>query len=83
MDKIITFKKSMKKGGAAPDTNQQNMLDSEAPLKAEIAELTELVALYKQSNPDWNVNKEEAAKEAKALAALTEQERSNDVIVAF
>jgi hypothetical protein len=61
MDKIITFKKTMKKekGQKAPDANQQAMLDSEAPLKAEIAELKELVDLYKQSNPNWNVNREE------------------------
>lgn len=61
MDKIITFKKTMKKekGQKAPDANQQAMLDSEAPLKAEIAELKELVDLYKQSNPNWNVSREE------------------------
>jgi hypothetical protein len=61
MDKIITFKKTMKKekGQKAPDANQQAMLDSEAPLKAEIAELKELVDLYKQSNPNWNVNRED------------------------
>jgi hypothetical protein len=63
MDKIVAFKKSQKKGDKAPDANQQAMLDSEAPLKVEIAELKELVDLYKQSNPDWNVNREEAKKE--------------------
>jgi len=62
MDKIVAFKKSHKKGDAI-DANQQAMLDSEVSLKAEIVELKELVDLYKQSNPDWNVNKEEAKKE--------------------
>lgn len=83
MDKIITFKKSMKKGDKAPDANQQAMLDSEAPLKAEIAELKELVDLYKQSNPDWNVDREAAKKEAAVNADRAVEANNNQVVAAF
>jgi hypothetical protein len=83
MDKIITFKKSIKKGDKAPDANQQAMLDNEAPLKAEIAELKELVDLYKQSNLDWNVNREEAKKEEALKAEQAQQDGNNAVTAAF
>lgn len=53
------------------------MLDSEAGLKAEITELKELVDLYKQSNPDWNVDREAAKKEA-ALAEERAVEANNN-----
>lgn len=59
------------------------MLDSEAPLKAEIQELKELVELYKQSNPDWNVNREEAKKEETVKAERAVEANNNQVHAAF
>jgi len=59
------------------------MLDSEVELKAELDELKSLVDLYKQSNPNWNVNKEEQKKEETEKAASQEADLNNAVAAAF
>jgi len=79
MDKIVTFKKASKKGGPKPDENQQAMLDSEAGLKDEIDELKATVALYKQSNPNWE-GKEEVKQED---PAVNEQRLNSAVQASF
>ena len=53
LDKVFETEAKIKSGELKPSEQQQEMVDSKKQLLQEVKELTKLIELYIQSNPDY------------------------------